>query len=583
VSERAPVRSWIFWVTLVVGALVLLSATSVFLLMRGLRLRPGPVASGSTLTLEMAGELPEEDLLDFGTTLFGFERVTLKDVLDSISLARRDPRVTGLLIRLRGTNLGWAKVEEIRSAVAEFKSSGKPTAAHVEYGSNLDYYLAIAADKVYLHPEGVLDVRGLTAEVSFLKGTLDKLGVQAEFEQIGQYKNAPDTFTRESMSEAHRDSLQALVDDYYARLVGAIAAARRLRPDAVRAALDRGPLTAAEAREGQLVDELLYQDEVESRLAPGKEFNRLRVSDYAHSRPDGLSLAGRPKIALIYAEGLIVGGESDDDPLVGRVMGSDTLAKAFATVREDDSIKAVVFRINSPGGSDLASDIIWREAALTMEKKPVVVSMSDVAASGGYWIATASHTIVAQPSTLTGSIGIFAGKFNLQALYQKLGIHVDRVGRGERGDFWSSSRPFTTEERERLRRHLETAYQRFLEKVATARHKKPEEVDAIGRGRVWTGAQALEKGLVDELGGLDRALALARRQAKIAPGEEIDLAVYPERKGLLEILFRRLTARAPDAASGLLEPAKWIAGSPFLRLLTGESRLALMPYFVKIN
>lgn len=584
-SGSAKTRHWIFWVTLVLGVFVFLAASSVFLVIRSLRLAPTPVVAGSTLTVEMRGALPEEDLFAFNTSLFGVQQVTVKDVLDSMARAGRDARVTGLLLRLRGTEVGWARIEEIRSALAEFKGSGKPSAAYLEFGGNADYYLAIAADKVYLHPQGILDVRGLTAEVTFLKGALDKLGVEAEFEQIGAYKNAPDPFTRESMSEAHRRSLQELVDEFHARLVESIAAARQLEPGAVRAALDRGPLTAAEALEARLVDELVYEDEVAQRLRAEEPFHPLSVSDYRQSQTErGLSLAGRPKVALIYAEGLIVGGESDDDPLVGKVIGSDTLAKAFSTVREDDSIKAVVLRINSPGGSDVASDTIWREATLTKEKKPVVVSMSDVAASGGYWIATAAHAIVAQPSTLTGSIGIFAGKFNLQGLYQKLNIHVDKVERGRGGDFWTSSRPFTEAERERLRLHLRAGYQRFLEKVAAARQKKPEEVDALGQGRVWTGAQALERGLVDDLGGLDRALELARSRAKLPPDAEIDLLVYPEERGLLELLMRRLTARASDIALvGSLEPVKWLRRSAFLRLLTDESRLALMPYFVRIR
>ncbi len=578
-------KRWIFWLFLIVGSLVMLSAASVYMLVQGLNLAAPDVVSGSTLTLDMTGPLPEDRLFDLSGPFFEVDTVTFREVLDSVRRAESDTRVESLLLHFRGTGIGWAKAGELRSALKDFVASGKKLVSYIEYGGTLDYYVASAAEEVFIHPQSILDLRGLNAEVTFMKSTLGKLGVEAEFEQIGAYKNAPDVYTRESLSEPHREVLTSIVEDLYDRLVGSIAVSRNMTNAEVYALFDRGPFRAAEALELGLVDELLHKDEVEARLAEdGEDFEPLTVADYQANSNDGLGIDGRPRIALIYGVGIIVSGQNDNDPLDGRIMGADTLASTFKQVREDDSIEAVVFRIQSPGGSDVASDVIWREAALTMEKKPVVVSMSDVAASGGYWIATASNAIVAEPSTLTGSIGIYAGKFNLDGLYEKIGFSHDRVMRGASADFWSSSRSFSADERQRLRNILQSGYQRFLERVATSRNMTPEEVDAIAQGRVWTGAQAWEIGLVDELGGLDRAVALAREKADIAEDAEIRLEIYPERGTFFDMLFNKMVYGAPEV-TGVRHfiSERLLAESPVLRLLTETPRLALMPFDVTIR
>jgi protease-4 len=578
-------RRWIFWLFFIVGALICLSALSVYLVLRGLDMAPRHVTTGSTLTLDMAGELPEDRLFDLTSPFFDVESVTFKDVIDSIERAKNDARIASLLVRVRGAAIGWAKAEELRNALIDFGTSGKKVVSYLEYGSNLDYFLASAADTIYVHPLSILDLRGLQAEVTFMRSTLDKLGIEAEFEQIGAYKNAPDVYTRESLSPAHREALTAIVDDIYGRLVDAIAGSRNLSVEEVKKILDRGPFRAQDAQQLGLVDELLYRDDVHSRLSgEGADYRPVTVAGYQRADDDGLGLDGRPRIALIYGVGMIVGGRSDEDALFGRVMGSDTLADTFKEVREDDSVRAVVFRIQSPGGSDVASDIIWREASLTMEKKPVVVSMSDVAASGGYWIATASHAIVAEPSTVTGSIGIYGGKFNLQGLYQKIGFKKERVMKGKSADFWSDTRSFTPEERVRFRRLLEAGYQQFVDRVAQAREMEPEEVDAIGQGRVWTGAQAMELGLVDELGGLDRALALAKERAAIPDDAAVRIEIYPKKRGFFQMLVTKMAYGAPGvAALELLAPEELLERSPVLRLLTEGRRLAVMPFRVRIH
>lgn len=578
-------RRWILWLFLIVGSLVTLSVVSVYLVVQGLGMVPAEVETGSTLVLDLSGELPETELFDLSSSFIDFESVTFKDVLESIHRAKEDSRVDSLLLHARGSQLGWARAEEIRGALLDFATSGKPVVAYMEYGGTLDYYLASAADTIYIHPQSVLDLRGLNAQVTFMKSTLDKLGVEAEFERIGAYKNAPDVYTRESLSDSHREVLQAVVDDLYHRLVDSIAASRDLTIPEVEDILDRGPFRAGEAQELGLVDELLYKDEVEERLAEaGEDYQPLSVGAYQADHEDGLTLGRKPTIALIYGVGVIVGGESNEDPFYGRIMGADTLASAFKQVREDDSIDAVVFRIQSPGGSDVASDVIWREAALTMEEKPVVVSMADVAASGGYWIATASHAIVAEPSTITGSIGIYAGKFNIDGLYEKIGFSRDGIVKGKSADFWSDSRSFTPEERLRLRGILQAGYDRFLDKVAESRGMEREEVDAVGQGRVWTGAQALEIGLVDELGGLDRAVALAKEKADIPADSDVNLQIYPEAGTFFDMLWRQMTRATPEVTGvHAWLPERLLSESPVLRLLIEKPSLALMPYDLKIH
>jgi protease-4 len=276
-----------------------------------------------------------------------------------------------------------------------------------------------------------------------------------------------------------------------------------------------------------------------------------------------------------------VGGDSTDDAVFGRVMGSDTIAEAFEQAREDKNIHAVVFRVDSPGGSDVASDVIWREATLTRAKKPVVVSMADVAASGGYWVATASDAIVAEPTTITGSIGIYAGKFNLKGLYDKIGVSVDGVESSTNSDFFSSSRRFTPEERERLRQILESGYRAFLDRVAESRKKTTDEVHAVAQGRVWSGQDAKELGLVDELGGLKRAIEIAKAQAGFAAAATVELRILPEKKALLEYLLSNLVATPSSRLP--VDPREILSRSALLKLASEGAPLALMPFRIEIH
>jgi protease IV len=581
-------HGWFFWFTVVAAAFMTLVAASFYIALRSFQVAAPSVQNGSSVTIDLASDYPEEPLYDLGGPFFGYENVTFRDLIFAIGKAKTDNRVQGLLLNVRGTGMGWAHVAELRNQLVDFKSSGKKLTAFIEYGSNRDYVLASAADEIYIHPRSILDLRGVRAETLFLKNALDKLGVEPEFERIGKYKDAPDMFLRESMSPTSREALEGLVKTIYDELVQSLVEGRRMDREQAESLVARGPFTADEARKLDLVDGVEYFDQVQKRMSPsdGAPTN-LSVGQY-HRATEGTPTFGADcRIALIYGIGAIVGGDSSEDAMFGRVMGSDTIAKAFKSAREDASIDAIVFRIDSPGGSDVASDVIWREASLTKEKKPVIVSMGDVAASGGYWIATASSAIVAEPSTITGSIGIYAGKFNLAGLFQKIGVATDGVSSTGNADFFSGTRSFTPEERERLHQILESGYQAFLERVAQARGKTTEEVDAIAQGRVWSGRMALERGLVDELGGLDRAVALAKEKAGFGADASVELRIYPEKKKLIEVLLSNLAggARASSVSSLRLErldPEEILRRSPLLRLFESGSPLALMPYRIRI-
>ena len=496
----------------------------------------GPRLGGQAyLTLDLTGEIPEDPPSDIGN-LFERRPPSLRTLVESLERAADDPKVSGVLVRVSSLpTSGWGQVQELRNAITRFRASGKPAYAHLEFCGNKEYYLATACTKVYAVPTALLDITGLETEVTFFRGTLDKLGVQAQFEGVGKYKNAPNQFTEKGFTEPHREQMEALLDSLYDEYVAGIAQSRGLGTEAVQALIDQGPYDAVAAKKAGLVDELLYRDQLLSRLSAAEEVKPARYVKRSRS----VSFDGRPRIALVYAVGEIIPGESQHSPFGGSFAGSDTVAGALRKAREDSSIKAILLRVDSPGGSGTASDVIWREVELARKKKPVVVSMGDVAASGGYYIAMGSDAIVAQPGTITGSIGVFGGKFSLRGLYEKIGLSKEILTRGEHAALFSEYRPWSDEERKRVRALMVAFYDDFIAKAAKGRRKQPDEVHAVAQGRVWTGAEAKQIGLVDHLGGLDVALAVAKERAKIAKDQDVRLVELPEHKGLFETLLER--------------------------------------------
>jgi protease-4 len=530
-----------------------------------------PGATGY-LALDLDGELPEQP----ASGLPGFFETpapSLRALVEAVDRSARDPQVQGLLLRIGSLDVSWGRAEELRDALVRFRKSGKPSWAHLEYAGNLEYYLATGCSKIAAAPTALLDISGLAAEVTFFRGTLDKVGIQAQFEGIGKYKNAPNQFTEKGFTPPHREQMEALVGGLFGEYVAAVAESRKLTPEAVRALIDEGPFEAKRAVAAGLIDEVLYRDQVEALVKGGTRLSPTRYVKAARST----WFDGRPKVALVYAVGDIASGDSQPGTFGGSgVVGSDTLIRGLREATSDDDVRAIVLRVDSPGGSGVAADAVWREIGRARRTKPVVASMGDYAASGGYYIAMNCDRIVAQPGTITGSIGVFSGKFSLRDLYGKLGLSRGTVVRGKNATLFSSWEPWTDEQRQKIREMNESFYETFVAKAAEGRHKSRQQIDAVAQGRVWTGRQALAAGLVDALGGLDRAVQLAREKAGIPAGEETRIVVLPEKKGFFETLLERqdqdVVGRvlSPQAAS-LVRWAMRAADGPMARLPFGLS------------
>jgi protease-4 len=564
------------WVLVAAVAAVSLGAAAVGLL--ALALRGGGRVGGTGnryLVVRLSGDVPEAPPSSELETLLERRPPSLRTIVESMERSAGDASIKGLVLRVNALpGAGWGKVQELRDAVLRFRRSGKPAYAHLEFCSNKEYYLATACTKVYAVPTAIVDVSGLSVEVMFLRKTLDKLGVQAQFEGVGRYKNAPNQFTEAGFTPPHREQMSSLLDSLFAQYVAAIAEGRKKSVDEVRALLDRGPFDGQGAVEAELVDELLYRDQVEEKLGAA---DRITPGRYV-KRARGL-FDPRPRVALVYAVGEIVPGDSASGAaLGGDLAGSDTVSGALRAAREDRDIRAIVFRVDSPGGFGPAADVIWREVALARKAKPVVVSMGDYAASGGYYIAMGSDGIVAQPGTITGSIGVFSGKFVLRGLYDKLGLTKEVLKRGRYADLFSEYRPWTPEERARIREQAEAFYDDFIARVAAGRGRSKEDVDRVAQGRVWTGTQAREHGLVDEVGGFEAAVGLAKKKAGIPASAEVALVVFPERKGFFEALMERqeegVEARLPAELGTVL---RWA------RLLRDGAVVARLPFDLRVR
>jgi protease-4 len=486
----------------------------------------------------------------------------VRGIVQMLRNAKVDRRISSVVLKPTGTASLWAKVQEVRDAVLDFRRSGKPIVAFMEYGGEQEFYLASACDKVYLMPTASLDLTGMASYELFLRGTLDKIGAYPDALHIGEYKTASNNFTEHTYTAAHREMAESLNTDLYQQLVRGIADGRHKSEAQVRALIDHGPFLPEEAVRAGLIDDLAYEDQVDDKVNLGTGRPRyLDMSEYRQVSPASLGLGRGPRIAVIYASGLIASGKSSYDAPAGEVVGSETMADYLRKARADRSIRAIVLRVDSPGGSAIASDIIWREMVLTKNQKPLIASMSDVAASGGYYISMPAHAIVAEPSTLTGSIGVVLTKFVIDGTLKKLGMNMEGVQQGKYAGIYSPVRPFSPEERARVAENMQATYDAFVEKAAQGRNTTPERIDAIGQGRVWTGRQAKQIGLVDELGGLDRAVALAKQRARIPQDSEVELVIYPPKKSFYDVI------RSPFSAS---------TGSTMLGSLLGFSSPRVM-------
>jgi protease-4 len=534
---------------------------------------PPPVPSNATLYLKVEAPFSEVRAID---PLFVTPPPTLRTVVDAIRHAAKDSRVKTMVVLPRTEGALWAQLQEVREALVEFKKSGKPLTAYLEYGGAQEYYVASAADRIVLMPAGQLDVAGLASYELFFRGTLDKVGVYPDLLHVGDYKTASNTFTERGFTPAHREMTQSLNSDWYGQLVRAIAEGRKKPEAEVRTIINNGPYLADEAQKAGLVDELLYEDKLEG-ASPILGTRRLEGESYVRALP---STFGAPnRIALLYAVGTIASGKSSYDGLSGNVVGSETFNQWVRKARLDSSIRAIVIRIDSPGGSAIASDVMWRELMLARGVKPVVVSMGDVAASGGYYIAVPAHVIVAQPGTITGSIGVVTGKFVLEGALEKIGVGTAAVSEGKLAEIYSPFKKFSPEERARIDSQMRTTYNLFVSRVAEGRQQDNAKINAVGQGRVWTGLQAKERGLVDELGGLDDAIRIAKERARLDPKKDVELVVYPTRRSVLELLEDPFGMQERTSLDVLRRPDMRIMTSALsvLRLFRRGEPLAVMP------
>ncbi len=553
-------------------ALAILLAIGILLAAVRLGERPPQIAQNSVLVLNLDGDVVERPPLSIPLPFFEARTsLTTTDVWRVLRAAETDPRIKAVLLMPDGVGAGWGIMQEIREDLQRVRDSGKPVWAYLRAPSTREYYLAAAAGRVAMSPQDMLDLKGLRAEVMYFRGALDKLGIQVEIEHAGKYKDYGDMFTRTDMSPETREVLNSVLDDLYGQLISGIATGRKKTPEQVRAIIDEGPFLSREALSGGLVDALEYEGQMFSALEKqtgGPSLARINSRDYLRAIAADSPPATRNRVALVVGEGSIVRGQMTTlDGDTGIQAGE--FVKLLEQVAGDSGIRAAIVRINSPGGDSFASDEIWQAMRALSRRKPVVISMSDEAASGGYYISMTGDPVVAYPGTYTGSVGVFFGKINLRGLYEKLGIRKELLTRGRFAAIDSDWEPLSEAARRKLQEGVDDNYRVFVEKVAEARKRKFEEVEPLAQGRVWLGTQARRNGLVDELGGLNRAVELIREKARIPRGEKIALTVYPPRRSLWERLMRRPSqSLAPPWLSAFLKrwPASDLMHGGFMRL-----------------
>jgi len=531
------------------GSVVLMMIASVISLTMLYRATGGAkIPDKTVLEINFEQDFIEYSKEDSVTSIFSPQTPTIRDVLDSLEQAATDTRVVALVARVGRNSLGLAQIQEVRDAIFAFRQSGKPAIVHAEafgeFGPGTgSYYLATAFDEIYLQPSGDVGLTGLMYESPFIRGTLDKLGVVPRFDHRREYKSAMNTFTEQKYTPAQRESTLKVMGSQFGQIVSGIATARELSEDAVRALVNQGPLFGQEALAAKLIDGLAYRDEVATKMKEqwGQEIKTLKFTKY-------LTRAGRPyeegdTIALIYGVGAVQRGKGAYDPLSGsQGMGSDTVTAAFRAAIEDEDVKAILFRVDSPGGSYVASDAIWRETLRAQEAgKPVVVSMGNVAGSGGYFVAMAADKIVAQPGTITGSIGVLAGKMLTNGFWDKVGVSWDEVHTSDNATLWTTTRDYTPKQWEQFQQWLDRVYDDFTTKAAQGRKLSKEKLLEVAKGRIWTGEDAKALGLIDELGGFPLALRLTKEAAGIPETADVRLEVFPyKKKGLRQLLLERL-------------------------------------------
>jgi protease-4 len=526
--------------------------------------KPARLPSNAVLVIDAEGEINEQRAPDLLADLTGNSTPVLHEYLDAIDAARGDSHIRGLVVRVAPLATGWAKLEEIRAHLMEFRKTGKPSICYLGYDgvANPEYYLASACQQVWVVPQSSVIVHGMMAQALFMRGTLDKLKIVPEYYHIAEYKTAGNIFTEKKFTPPHKEEVEGLLNGFYNQYLTDASAARGIERAKFEDLVKQGPFSAKAALDAKLADKLAYWDQVQDYFkSQAGDWNPVPLVRYRnYLKSSSVPLGDR--IAVVHATGLILSGQSHESPTQGFIMGGDTVAADVRRARKDSNIKAIVLRVDSGGGSVVASEVIRREVQLAHDVKPVVVSMSDVAASGGYWISAPANKIVADSNTITGSIGVIIGKFNVSGLFNMLGLSSDQVITSDNATLFSLQQNFTPAQRAWVEKSLHETYDQFIKGVAQGRGMTVDAVDKIGKGRVWTGAQAKGLGLVDELGGVDTAIRLAKELAHIPASERVNIVRFPEEKSFLQQLFEReremtsgeaaVAAEAGSSAYGLV-------------------------------
>lgn len=536
----------IFYTLLTLFVLGIIGFFLLFLLIRGLTDTTPTVHNNSTLAISLSGGIPEYRA-ESGFPIQFYKEISIKSILDNIDKAKVDRRIKGILLRINYNDMGWAKIDEIKQKLDDFKQSGKYVIAYLgSFVSEKEYFLALAADSIFAVPGSFLEMNGLVIETIHLPGLFEKLGITIDYFAYGKYKShSGETLGRKKHSAPVLEMLNDLVDWEYNHLVKGIAERLNISEQQVKDVIDRGYMRAEKFQELGWIDGVIYEDQLYDRLKKlndvslNKKLKQISSATYEGITLESLGLnKGKNRIALIYSQGVIQEGDDDFNPLsMNLSAGTDPMIRAIRRAVNSRSVKAIVFRVDSPGGSGLGCDLVWREILNAKEKKPVIVSMSDYAASGGYWVSMGATTIVAHPSTLTGSIGIWGIFPNISGLYDKLGLVEEHVKRGKYADMLLGVRNLTDYEKELYRDRLLQTYKEFVSKAAESRHIAYSALEVYAQGRSWMGEQAKKHGLIDELGGLDRAIELAREKAGLDSTAKVKVVVYTTQKSWFEKLL----------------------------------------------
>jgi protease-4 len=535
-------KQFLKWVAIIGGFFLILFIIA-YLMISALFDTEPVVGHHSYLQINVGGAIPEYNAPDALEEYLRGKSLDLNQIRQSLRMAIHDERIQGVLIRVGFIMTGYAKLAEIHQMIRNFRSSGKKVYAHFDYCLTRDYYLASVCDSVYMSPGGTLFLTGTAAEVTFYKGALNKIGVEADFEHLGEYKNAPDMYTRQTMSDYQREVINNILDSRFYELIHTIAENRGIPRESVRHFIDNvSGFSPEEALAHNLIDGIKYVDDVNELLkGNSKRISKISATEYSRIDPSSVGLEGEERIAVIYCTGTMMGGEDSTDPYFGKTMGANRVIRDVKRAAESSLTKAIILRINSPGGSSLAADKIWHAVAEARKEKPVIATISDVGASGGYYMALGADTILAQNLSLIGSIGVYAGKFSLENLYKKIDINTVYMQRGKNAGIFSLNSKFTDSERVVIQRMIKDFYNKFVTKVAESRNETHENIDRVARGRVWHGEDGIKINLIDMIGGLDEAIDVAKELAGIDLDQTVRLIYYPRSRSVFSQYFKRIS------------------------------------------